>query len=198
MFYYFYNNTEFVITLNGRSKDETIIAQSTESASTGDKSIIGVALALAPKSWTKALITQEQPFVKSLYSGQLKSLKEKGYVRVLTESEYRDECKKVKLESDTGILHQDTSISSVGIYRKAAEHNEKIRTEDHNFKVSYSDLLVEDEDAEDYEEQEEVEEVKDNSRLVALENTVKELAGVVGALAKQLQKPTKKRKSKKK
>lgn len=196
MFYYFYNNTEFVITLNGRSKDETIIAQSTESASTGDKSIIGVALALAPKSWTKALITQEQPFVKSLYSGQLKSLKEKGYVRVLTESEYRDECKKVKLESDTGILHQDTSISSVGIYRKAAEHNEKIRTEDHNFKVSYSDLLVE--DAEDYEEQEEVEEVKDNSRLVALENTVKELAGVVGALAKQLQKPTKKRKSKKK
>ena len=196
MFYYFYNNTEFVITLNGRSKDETIIAQSTESASTGDKSIIGVALALAPKSWTKALITQEQPFVKSLYSGQLKSLKEKGYVRVLTEAEYKDECKKVKLESDTGILHQDTSISSVGIYRKAAEHNEKIRTEDHNFKVSYSDLLVE--DAEDYEEQEEVEEVKDNSRLVALENTVKELAGVVGALAKQLQKPTKKRKSKKK
>ena len=193
MFYYFYNNTEFVITLNGRSKDETIIAQSTESASTGDKSIIGVALALAPKSWTKALITQEQPFVKSLYSGQLKSLKDKGYVRVLTEAEYRDECKKAKLESDTGILHQDTSISSVGIYRKAAEHNEKIRSEEPNF--SFGGLLVEDEDPEDYEEQEEV---KDDSRLVALENTVKELAGVVGALAKQLQKPTKKRKSKKK
>lgn len=193
MFYYFYNNTEFVITLNGRSKDETIIAQSTESTSTGDKSIIGVALALAPKSWTKALITQEQPFVKSLYSGQLKSLKEKGYVRVLTEAEYRDECKKVKLESDTGILHQDTSISSVGIYRKAAEHNEKIRSEEPKF--SFGGLLVEDEDTEDYEEQEEV---KDDSRLVALENTVKELAGVVGALAKQLQKPTKKRKSKKK
>lgn len=193
MFYYFYNNTEFVITLNGRSKDETIIAQSTESASTGDKSIIGVALALAPKSWTKALITQEQPFVKSLYSGQLKSLKDKGYVRVLTEAEYRDECKKAKLESDTGILHQDTSISSVGIYRKAAEHNEKIRSEEPNF--SFGGLLVEDEDTEDYEEQEEV---KDDSRLVALENTVKELAGVVGALAKQLQKPTKKRKSKKK
>ena len=196
MFYYFYNNTEFVITLNGRSKDETIIAQSTESASTGDKSIIGVALALAPKSWTKALITQEQPFVKSLYSGQLKSLKDKGYVRVLTEAEYRDECKKAKLESDTGILHQDTSISSVGIYRKAAEHNEKIRSEEPNF--SFGGLLVEDEDTEDYEEQEEQEEVKDDSRLVALENTVKELAGVVGALAKQLQKPTKKRKSKKK
>lgn len=196
MFYYFYNNTEFVITLNGRSKDETIIAQSTESASTGDKSIIGVALVLVPKSWTKALITQEQPFVKSLYSGQLKSLKEKGYVRVLTEAEYRDECKKVKLESDTGILHQDTSISSVGIYRKAAEHNEKIRIEEPNF--SFGGLLVEDEDTEDYEEQEEQEEVKDDSRLVALENTVKELAGVVGALAKQLQKPTKKRKLKKK
>ena len=170
MFYYFYNNTEFVITLNGRSKDETIIAQSTESASTGDKSIIGVALVLVPKSWTKALITQEQPFVKSLYSGQLKSLKEKGYVRVLTEAEYRDECKKVKLESDTGILHQDTSISSVGIYRKAAEHNEKIRIEEPNF--SFGGLLVEDEDTEDYEEQEEQEEVKDDSRLVALENTV--------------------------
>ena len=152
-----------------------------------------MALALAPKSWTKALITQEQPFVKSLYSGQLKSLKDKGYVRVLTEAEYRDECKKAKLESDTGILHQDTSISSVGIYRKAAEHNEKIRSEEPNF--SFGGLLVEDEDTEDYEEQEEV---KDDSRLVALENTVKELAGVVGALAKQLQKPTKKRKSKKK
>lgn len=194
MFYYFYNNTEFVITLNGRSKDETIIAQSTESASTGDKSVIGVALALAPKSWTKALITQEQPFVKSLYSGQLKSLQDKGYVRVLTEVEYKDECKKAKLESDTGILHQDTSISSVGIYRKAAEHNEKIRTEEQKF--SFGGLLVEDDNT-DYEEQE-VEEIKDNSRLDALENTVKELAGVVGALAKQLQKPTKKRKSKKK
>jgi len=194
MFYYFYNNTEFVITLNGRSKDETIIAQSTESTSTGDKSVIGVALALAPKSWTKALITQEQPFVKSLYSGQLKSLQDKGYVRVLTEVEYKDECKKAKLESDTGILHQDTSISSVGIYRKAAEHNEKIKTEEHKF--SFGGLLVEDDNT-DYEEQE-VEEIKDNSRLDALENTVKELAGVVGALAKQLQKPTKKRKSKKK
>lgn len=194
MFYYFYNNTEFVITLNGRSKDETIIAQSTESTSTGDKSVIGVALALAPKSWTKALITQEQPFVKSLYSGQLKSLQDKGYVRVLTEVEYKDECKKAKLESDTGILHQDTSISSVGIYRKAAEHNEKIKTEEQKF--SFGGLLVEDDNT-DYEEQE-VEEIKDNSRLDALENTVKELAGVVGALAKQLQKPTKKRKSKKK
>lgn len=194
MFYYFYNNTEFVITLNGRSKDETIIAQSTESASTGDKSVIGVALALAPKSWTKALITQEQPFVKSLYSGQLKSLQDKGYVRVLTEVEYKDECKKAKLESDTGILHQDTSISSVGIYRKAAEHNEKIKTEEQKF--SFGGLLVEDDNT-DYEEQE-VGEIKDNSRLDALENTVKELAGVVGALAKQLQKPTKKRKSKKK
>ena len=93
-------------------------------------------------------------------------------------------------------MHQDTSISSVGIYRKAAEHNEKIRSEEPNF--SFGGLLVEDEDTEDYEEQEEQEEVKDDSRLVALENTVKELAGVVGALAKQLQKPTKKRKSKKK
>ena len=142
MIYYFYNNTNFVITLNGRSMDEMIVAQKVQGVSTGDRSIIGAALALSPKSWIKAIITDEKPLMKSLYEGQLRSLKEKGYVRVLTETEYRDECKRAKLESDTGILHQDTSVSSVGIYRKVAEHNETVQEQSSAF--SFSGLMVDD------------------------------------------------------
>ena len=142
MIYYFYNNTNFVITLNGRSMDEMIVAQKVQGVSTGDRSIIGAALALSPKSWIKAVITDEKPLMKSLYEGQLRSLKEKGYVRVLTETEYRDECKRAKLESDTGILHQDTSVSSVGIYRKVAEHNETVQEQSSAF--SFSGLMVDD------------------------------------------------------
>ena len=201
MIYYFYNNTNFVITLNGRSKDETVMAQTVEGSASGNQSIIGTALALSPKSWTKAIITEERPFTKSLYGGQLKSLIEKEYVRVLSEVEYRDECKKAQLESSTGILHQDTSVSSVGIYRKAAEHNEEINKQKKET-FALSGLLVEN-DLDDYEEEQEKETEKstekeqDNSRLESLENTVKQLADIVGTLAQQInKKPAKKAKKK--
>lgn len=205
MIYYFYNNTNFVITLNGRSKDETVMAQTVEGSASGNQSIIGTALALSPKSWTKAIITEERPFTKSLYSGQLKSLIEKEYVRVLSEVEYRDECKKAQLESSTGILHQDTSVSSVGIYRKAAEHNEEINKQKKET-FALSGLLIEN-DLDNYEEEQEkttekdvektTEKKQDNSRLESLENTVKQLADIVGTLAQQInKKPAKKTKKK--
>lgn len=201
MIYYFYNNTNFVITLNGRSKDETVMAQTVEGSASGNQSIIGTALALSPKSWTKAIITEERPFTKSLYSGQLKSLIEKEYVRVLSEVEYRDECKKAQLESSTGILHQDTSVSSVGIYRKAAEHNEEINKQKKET-FALSGLLIEN-DLDDYEEEQEkstektMEKKQDNSRLESLENTVKQLADIVGTLAQQINKKETKKPRKK-
>lgn len=201
MIYYFYNNTNFVITLNGRSKDETVMAQTVEGSASGNQSIIGTALALSPKSWTKAIITEERPFTKSLYSGQLKSLIEKEYVRVLSEVEYRDECKKAQLESSTGILHQDTSVSSVGIYRKAAEHNEEINKQKKET-FTLSGLLIEN-DLDDYEEEQEkttektTEKKQDNSRLESLENTVKQLADIVGTLAQQINKKETKKPRKK-
>lgn len=176
--------------------DEMIVAQKVQGVSTGDRSIIGAALALSPKSWIKAIITDEKPLMKSLYEGQLRSLKEKGYVRVLTETEYRDECKRAKLESDTGILHQDTSVSSVGIYRKVAEHNETVQEQSSAF--SFSGLMVD-----DLEEpktttkliQEELQEEiptqpvpnQTDARISQIENALLELTKAVSALSSDKQ-----------
>jgi hypothetical protein len=213
--YYFYNNTDFVITLNGRSMDEMVVAQKIQGISSGDKSIIGAALTLPPKSWIKALITEEKPFNKSLYQGQLCSLKEKGYVRVLTETEYRDECKKAKLESDMGILHQDTSVSSVGVFRKVAEHNQTIKEKE---TFAFSDLMITDDtdnQVERIEEQPAQQEPLDNitvstpeqtasntqnendARFTQIENTLLELTKAVSALSKGM-KQSKRKRSKKK
>lgn len=208
MIYYFYNNTNFVITLNGRSMDEMIVAQKSQGVSTGDKSIIGSALALSPKAWIKAVIVDEKPLMKSLYEGQLRNLKEKGYVKVLTETEYRDECKRAKLESDTGILHQDTTVSSVGIFRKVAEHNETVQEQSSAF--SFSGLMVDDSEEPKTTTQLIQEELQEEStpnqpqpvpnqtdaRFSQIENALLELTKAVSVLSKNTKKRTKKSKKK--
>lgn len=199
MIYYFYNETQYTITLNGRSMDEMITAQKIQGVSTGDRCIIKTALALSPKSWTKAVILEEAPFIKSFYEGQLKSLVEKGQVRVLTETEYKDECKKTKLESDTGILHQDTKISAVSVFRKAAEYNDELRKQE-KF-CSYADLFVDDcaikeEPIETQTHKETKNEYSD--RLDKIETTISELTGSLATLIEKFsQQATYKKKSKK-
>lgn len=183
---YVYNNTDWPIYVDD-VKTEIEGDSSCSAVGIGSKTVL-----FAPNCWTSTLDFEQTSFNRSYVKGKVRNLVEKGYLRVLTLEEYKQEMKKSQREKDLAIPKENNIPQGLGIYAKAIEDSKN---------VSRYSALIDDDNNENIKEEftEEVkQETKSNNddRFDRIENAILTLSNVVAGLVKK--KPAKKRVLKKK
>lgn len=181
---YIYNNCKYPLS------DNSVKTLGKSEESEGGTTTIKEPFIFLPHQWVSTGNVDMAAFETSLYNGKIKAFVEKGYLRVLTAEEYRQEFQKVQREKDLAIPSENEIPQGLGIYNKAIRDNRETSTK-------YSSLIEEDdmkvgeviEDSDDT-----FKESLDEDRFNKIEQSISSLSLVVTSLLKEIKSPKKTKK----